>query len=284
MTSANVRDVGAADFQQSVVEESRQRPVVADFWASWCGPCLALGPVLEKLASEFQGGFLLAKIDVDANPELASQFGIRSIPNVKVFKDGRVVDEMAGALPESQVRDFLHRHCPSEADRRFESAMKQLSAGVAVRPELEAVLQLDPAHAGALVELARLLLAEGDLKGAQALLDRVPYLSPLADQAARLKEGLAFHEICAREGGPMVCTERARLNAADLQARYANGCCLAAAGRYREALEEFLAVVLRDKNYLDGTARKAMLAVFSIVGERSEMADEYRKKLAMALY
>ena len=284
MTAPNVRDVSGAEFQTAVIEESRRRPVVVDFWAKWCGPCLALGPILEKLAGEFKGSFLLAKVDVDSNPELAGQFGIRGIPNVKVFKEGRIVDEMAGALPESQVRDFLRQHCPAEADLRFEAALQRLKGGEEALSELEEVLRLDPNHAGALVETARLRLSSGDVEGARTLLERVPYLSPLADQAARIKEGLEFHEQCRKAGGPAACAEKARQEPQSPVARYANGCCMAAAGRYREALEEFLAVVLKDKGFSDGAARRGMLAIFSIVGERSDLSEEYRKKLAMALY
>ncbi|HEV8131189.1 MAG TPA: thioredoxin [Acidobacteriota bacterium] len=279
-----VQDVGTADFQQAVIEQSRKRPVVVDFWASWCGPCRMLGPILEKLAAEFQGDFLLAKVDTDANPELAQQFRIRSIPNVKVFKDGRMVDEMAGALPEAEVRDFLRRYCPSAADRKFEEGMALANRGANARAVFEEALQLDPSHGGALIELGKVLMSEGELESAARLWERVPYSSPFADQASKLKKLLQFREVCRKAGAAMASAEKAAADPEDLAARYAHGCCLAASGDYRGALQEFLHVVQRDKDFQDQAARKAMISVFAIAGERSELTEEYRKRLAMALF
>jgi putative thioredoxin len=281
-----VKDVGLEDFERSVVEESARRPVAVDFWAAWCGPCRILGPILERLAEEFGGDFLLAKVDTEAEPELAMQFGIRSIPNVKVFRDGRVVDEMVGALPEDGVRGFLRRHCPSPADRKHAEGMAELAGGRTerARSAFEAALASDPGHAGVLVELGKLAAASGDYERAAADWARVPASSPLWDQAQTLARSLEFSRECAQGGGEAACAQRASEEPANLQARFAHGCCLAARGKHRDALEEFLFVVGRDKNFNDQAARKAMLTVFSLAGERSELAEEYRKRLALVLF
>ncbi|MBI2820926.1 MAG: thioredoxin [Acidobacteria bacterium] len=279
-----IKDVGASDFQQAVVEESRRRPVVVDFWAEWCGPCRMIGPILEKLAEEFQGDFLLAKVDTDLHPALAQQFSVRSIPNVKVFRDGRIVDELVGALPESEVRSFLRRHCPSAADRKYAEATSLAARGGDAQPLLEEVLRLDAEHPAGLTELGKILASQGDIKGAAALWDRVPYLSAQGDEAEKLKQLLQFHRVCREQGGGDACAARSTADPADLEARYAHACCLAATGEYRAALENFFTIVERDKSFRDGAARKAMLAIFAISGERSSLAEEYRKRLAMALF
>jgi putative thioredoxin len=282
----HVKDVGADDFEASVLEESWKRPVVVDFWAAWCGPCRFLGPVLEKLAEEFSGAFLLAKIDTEANPDLAMRFRIQSIPNVKVFKDGELVDEFLGALPETEVRSFLRRHCPSEADRKYDDALRQLKSGrtARVRSLLTEALELDASHPGSLLELGRLEIADGNTGRALELWNRIPASSPMYDTAQRMKQALELQSTCSAGGGLEKRAEAAAAEPDNLKARYAYGCCLAAAGDYRAALEEFLFVVSRDKNFNDQAARKAMLTVFGIVGERSELAEEYRRKLALALF
>jgi putative thioredoxin len=282
----HVKDVGTDDFEASVLEESWRRPVVVDFWAAWCGPCRFLGPVLEKLADEFNGDFLLAKIDTEADPDLAMRFHIQSIPNVKVFRDGELVDEFFGALPENDVRTFLRRHCPSEADRRYDDALRQLKSGRTARARalLAEALELDSTHAGALLELGRMELDEGNAARALELWDRITASSPVYDTAQRMKQALELQATCSAGGGLEKRALAAKAEPGNLEARYAYGCCLAADGRYREALEEFLFVVSRDKNFNDQAARKAMLTVFGIVGDRSDLAEEYRKKLALALY
>jgi putative thioredoxin len=284
--NAHVKDVSQHDFQESVIEESRNRPVLVDFWASWCAPCRMLGPILEKLAAEFRGDFLLAKVDTEANFELASHFGIRSIPNVKVFKDGAVVDEMIGALPEHEVRSFIRRHCPSKADRKYTEGIRHLEEERVskARKAFEDALGLDPTHAGSAVELGKILASAGENEAAAELWDRVEPASNLWDQAQSLKRSLEFHRVCAKAGGEEKAASRAASEVANLEARYEHGCCLAARGDYRAALEEFLFVVSKDREFRDQAARKSMLTIFATVGDRSELAEEFRKKLAMVLY
>jgi putative thioredoxin len=245
-----------------------------------------LSPILENLVQEFNGAFILAKVNTDENPDLAARYGIRSIPNVMVFVDGQAVDQFIGALPESQVREFLRRYCPTEADRLVAKGVRHEET-----EELEAAAQAyrqaladDPQHAGAHLGVARVALAADHDAEALEHLAAIPSLAPEAEQAARLRDLIAFRQECHAAGGEEVCRQRLAENPNNLDARYALGSCLAAAGQYREALEEFLAIVAKDKTYRDEAARKAMLTIFGLVGERSELAEEYRNRLAWTLY
>ena len=160
----SVIDVTEQDFEQEVIERSRTTPVVVDFWAEWCAPCRALGPILEKAAAEREGNVVLAKLDTDANPSLAQAFGIQGIPAVKAFKDGRVVDEFVGVQPPANVERFFDGLVPSEADALVADGDEA---------SLRRALELDPSRADAAVPLAGLLHRRGDAEGAQALLANV---------------------------------------------------------------------------------------------------------------
>ncbi len=285
-TTTHTKDVAAGDFQASVIEESRKRPVVVDFWAPWCGPCRILGPILERLADEFEGNFLLAKVDTESNTELALRFRIQSIPNVKVFRDGELVDEFFGALPEDEVRAFLRRHCPSAADLKYDAAVTELRDGATGRALalLRETLALDPSHAAALFELGRVLLLNGKADEARAQWDRIPAGSELWEQAQTMKRVLEFEAVCRSGRSPADWAAFASAEPENLEARYGHGCCLAIEGDYRGALEEFLHVVSRDRSFNDQAARKAMLTVFTLAGERSDLSEEFRKRLAQTLF
>ena len=161
MSNTNVLEVSEQTFVAEVVERSREIPVVVDFWAAWCGPCRSLGPVLERLADEADGSWVLVKVDVDANPALASGFGIQGIPAVRAWKDGKEVAEFVGALPETQVRQWLAQLGPSAADLELEQAQSALEAGDddTAEEHLRKVLELEPAHPLARATLERLQLA-----------------------------------------------------------------------------------------------------------------------------
>ncbi len=247
-TSQHVIEVGAADFPAEVVERSRTVPVLVDFWAAWCGPCRMLGPVLERLAEEHDGAFVLAKVDTDANQELAAEYGISGIPAVKLFKDGEVVDEFVGALPERQVRAFL-------------------------RPHVAAPERPDP------LEAARALLAAGDLDGLRTAVAAIP---PSADERAAAEQLLAAADLIAEAraaGDAESLRARAAASPDDCQARYALAGHLLAAGDHRDALEQYLAIAERDRRWQKEAARKAMLVVFGLIGVRHPLADEFRGKL-----
>jgi putative thioredoxin len=284
--NAWVKNVSQETFQGEVLKASEKAPVLVDFWASWCGPCRTLGPLLESLAAEYQGRFILAKVNTEENPQLAMEFQIQSIPNCILFKDGRPVDQFVGAYPEPAIRKFLTPYCPSQAERLYATAEEELKSGESDKAQklLQRVLELEPKHAGAHLGLARLLINDKQTDEARQHLEAITLGDAEYEAASRLKEVLAFHDQCREAGGESACRQKLTSNPKDLEARLGLASCLASEGKYKESLEEFLAIVAKDKRFRDEAARKSMLAIFSLVGERSELAEEYRQRLARTLY
>jgi len=285
-----VREATAADFHELVVEASRRVPVLVDFWAGWCAPCRMLKPVLEALAREYAGRFLLVTVDTEAEPELAARHGIRSLPTVHLYRHGEVVDGFVGVQPEGAIRQLIERHLerPGNAPRR--EALAALAAG---RPEeaverLRQALALDPEHPRIPLELAEALLRAGRPAEARDVLEGLPAGRP-ADPSAeeetrRLLEQVALAEAAQIAGDPEALRARLQREPEDLEARYALGAHLFLEGRHREALEQFLEVMRRDRRFRDDGARKAMLAVFAILGEEHPLVQEYRRRMASLLY
>ncbi|MDK9704918.1 MAG: tetratricopeptide repeat protein [Sulfuritalea sp.] len=280
-------DVGAADFQEKVVDASRRAPVLVDFWAEWCAPCRVLKPVLEKLAAEYCGRFILAKVNSDQHQELAARCGVRGIPNVKAFVDGQLVDEFTGALPEAQVRAFIDRLLPSPAEPlrvAAQEARAKGEAGVAVSLLADA-LQLDPANETAQLDLAEIHIEMRDIEAARAILDA---LEPRARDASRVQALQARLKLVNAGTGADPAALKARIdaNAGDLDARLQLAHALALAHDYRPALEQLLEIVRRDRKWQDEAARKAMLDLFTLLGsdpQHEDLMREFRIQLARTL-
>jgi putative thioredoxin len=277
-------DVGDADFEAEVITRSADTPVVVDFWAPWCAPCRALGPLLEQLTAEHAGAFVLARVNVDTAPEVASALSIRSIPAVLGFRDGALVAEFVGALGEVAVRDFLTRVLPTEADRLVADARGLLDAGddQAAERLFRDALALDGRHARALVGLARMLGERGELAEARGLIDRVLPSAPVAPEAERLAARLRTKADGGGDEGTL--RERLATDPTDLSARVHLGHVLAAAERYDEALTELLTAVRQDAHFDDDAARKAMIDIFSVLGSGHSLTERYRAELAKVLY
>jgi putative thioredoxin len=279
-TSQWVIEVGDADFETAVLKRSETTPVVVDFWAPWCGPCRALGPLLERLAAEHQGAFILAKVNVDEAPAVSQAFGIQSIPAVKGFRDGMLVGEFVGAQPEATVRKLLELVLPTAADGLV--ARATTLAPEAAEAALREALELEPRHARALLELARIVAARGDTSGALQLLERVSPPSPLVGESERLAAELRMRTDGA--GDQAALRARIATDPNDLAARLDLGRTLAALGKHEDALAELLDVVRRDPHFADDGARRAMVDLFAVLGSDDPLTDRYRNELAKALF
>jgi putative thioredoxin len=278
-------DVTAATFDAEVIEASKVLPVVVDFWAPWCGPCRVLKPILEKLAGEYGGKFKLAKLNSDENQEIAAAYGVRSIPDVMAFKDGKVADHFMGAIPESQVRAFLDRLIPSASEIERARAQELREAGdlVAAVQALRKALELDAANDAARLDLAGILVELKRADEADALLAAVRPNSDWDARIATLRAAIAFARAAASGGGEQELKAKLAANPSDHEARFGLASRHAGAGRYRDALEELLEIVRRDKKWKDGEARKQILAIFNLAEKQPELVSEYRRKLAATL-
>jgi putative thioredoxin len=283
-SSSAILDVSDADFSREVIERSRERPVVVDFWAPWCGPCRALGPMLERLVAEHGGEVVLAKVNIDKAPRITARFGIAVVPTVVAIRDGQPVQQFTGLLPEAQLRQFLERLLPSEADRLSNQAAALEATDPAQAEALyrRAVAQGRP-PVTALLGLARVQIAQGKEEGVAELLEQVGNRGETGEEAERLGALLYLRRLGREYSDEAALRARLEQEPASGERRYELGCALAAAGRYPEALATLLAAVEQDRKLAD-RVREVMVKVFHVIGVRSSLADEYRDKLVRVLY
>jgi putative thioredoxin len=275
-----VREATEADFDAEVIERSHETPVLVDFWAPWCGPCRVLGPVLEELAQQMQGRFVLVKVDTDAQPRLGTRFQIRSIPAVKLYVGGKVVDAFVGAQPGGFIRKLIERHAPdpvTEAVRAAQAKAAEDPAGA--RAEVEALVADAPAHVPARLAACRLALAAGDADAARTHAEAIDPGADEAELAARYVELAELARTCADEGGPAAVAAAVEAAPEDLDARFAYGCCLAGRGDYPAALEAWLEVVKRNPKHRDRAAHRAMVTLFGILPRDDDTRDAYQRQL-----
>ncbi|MBD1553066.1 thioredoxin [Pseudomonas typographi] len=281
-------DATDADFQQLVIENSFNQPVLVDFWADWCAPCKVLMPMLEQIAQSYQGQLLLAKVNCDVEQQVVAMFGIRSLPTVVLFKDGQPVDGFAGAQPESAVRAMLEPHVAlpaPPADDPFEAAQAAFAQGQYAQAEatLKALLSEDNSHTAALILYARCLAERGELGEAQTILDAIKSDEHKAELAGA-KAQLTF---LSQAGDlPDAAELKARLaqNPSDDEAAYQLAVRQLARQQYEAALEGLLKLFVRNRAWNEGVAHKTLLQVFDLLGNEHPLVTAYRRKLFAALY
>ena len=280
------KDIQGSDFEQVVIEGSQQVPVLVDFWAPWCGPCRALTPTLDRLANEYQGKFMLVKVNSDESPELSQRYNIRSIPNVKAFVDGELVDEFLGALPESAVREFIDRLLPTPGELLRRDAVAKARAGdVAGALEILAkAAALEPRNDAIQVDRIALLFESGQVQQARAAAEQ---LSPLAAQDARARQVLARLRLADESegvGDESALEARVGSNPDDAEARLGLAKLYVKQQRYEPALDQLLEITRRDRRFGDDIGRKSVLAIFDLLGSDNEIVSRYRRQLSAALH
>jgi len=278
-------DVTETNFTQEVIEASHKTPVLIDFWATWCEPCKNLMPVLNKLADEYAGQFLLAKVEIDQEQNLATQFAVRSVPTVKMVVNGEIVNEFTGALPEAQIREFINKHIAQADDSPLQRAITAYQQGE-IEPALEKmqeILLAEPENPMVRIEFANMLMREKRFDDARDLLNSLstddknnPTALALLGQLESIDAVIDAPDIESLlqtiEQEPANCLARDQLSA-HYKLR----------GDYAAAMDQLLEIVRRDRNYNDEAGRTGLLKIFEMLGHQHELVGQYRRRLAQTL-
>ncbi|MHB1056800.1 MAG: thioredoxin [Rhodanobacter sp.] len=282
---SHVFDVDQQTFEADVLQASLTTPVLVDFWATWCEPCKTLGPMLEKLAAEYNGAFRLGKVDVDTQQELAGMFGIRSIPTVVLVKDGQVLDGFAGALPEGQLREFLSRHVqPLEAapaEPAEEAAVQETPEQAIDR--LQQAIAAEPNKPELKLDLALALMHAGQVAAAEAELAALPANLATDARAVRLRSELDLARALKDAPDAAELQGRVQADPGDWEARDQLGVRLLLEGNAEAGLEQFLAILQKARDWNDGQAKKRLLAAFATLDD-AELVGRCRRRMASLLF
>jgi putative thioredoxin len=284
--TAHVFDATTETFEAEVLQKSMQVPVLVDFWATWCGPCKTLGPILEKLAGEYHGSFVLAKVDVDKEQEIAAAFQIRSVPTVFLVKGGQIVDGFPGAVPEGQLREFLKQHGIEPIEVVDETPVAEEPAPLDPHAEVLALrkaIEAEPQKPELKLDLALALLKTGAASEAEGVLDALPANLATDDRAIRAHARLAFLAVVKDAPPTQVLDAAIAANPDDLRARHLLGAQQLLAGHSRDALEQFLEMLRRDRAYADNLPKKALIDAFRVV-EDEDLVGQYRRKMSSILF
>jgi putative thioredoxin len=284
-SSPHVFDATEQNFQADVLDASFERPILVDLWATWCGPCKTLGPLLEKVVDQFNGALRLAKIDCDKEQALAASFGVRSIPTVVLIREGQLVDAFTGALPESAIREFLARHVqpaePGEETVEATPASNETPEQAIARIQQELAAQPDKAELK--LDLAVAQMQVGNADAAETELDALPANLASDDRARRLRGQLDFAR--SLKGAPAAAELRARIerDPGDHAARDLLGVRLLIDGETAAGLDQFLHVLQADRNWNEGRAKQRLIAAFNIVDD-ADLVATYRRKMSSLLF
>ncbi|VFM98950.1 MAG: thioredoxin [Candidatus Kentron sp. G] len=286
-TSKYVFDADERNFPEIVLENSRRMPVLVDFWAAWCAPCRMLAPILEKLAEEFGGAFIVAKVDTDGQRRLAAEYSVQSLPTVKVFRNGTVVEEFLGAQPEDVIRRVLDRHVERESDRMRTQAMalhEQGNTEEAIR-HLRDALAMDPANERISPDLARLLLAQGHFTEVEALLQGLPVNRQPDADIKEIRIQLEFLRIASNAPPVTELEDRVAKAPDDCEAHYRLGARKVMTGDYETAMNHFLEIMRRDRRFREDAGRKALVDTFALIGQSDpSLVGRYRSLMSSMLY
>jgi putative thioredoxin len=284
-SSEFIIEANETNFQAAVVERSFEKPVVVDFWAEWCEPCRSLTPILERLVQARNGEVFLAKVNVDENPRLAEYFQIQSIPAVKAIKDGSLVLQFEGLLPEESLSEFLDRLAPNEIEKQAAKA-RSLEADKPAEAEAiyHQVLEKDKDHIAARLGLARLRLAAGALDEIDALLEPVPPGGENGAEADRIRSERDLRKRSTGTSNEPELRRKIEAEPENATLRFELGALLAAQKRYPDALDILLSAAELDRELARGKVKELMVQIFHIIGVRSDLADEYRSKLQRVMY
>ena len=278
----NIDETNAA---QLLIDESHKRPVVVDFWADWCEPCKVLMPLLEKIADEYQGAFLLAKVNADEQQMISQQFGVRSLPTVMVIQDGQPVDGFAGAQPEAQVREMLGKYLPKPWDgllQMAQEAMEQGNFSEALTPLRQAwedsgqLHDITLSYAHALIECLRLDEAETLLDGIR-MADQDATYEQLRAQLEIKREAAKSPEIEALE-------QKLAADPGDLDVLHSLAVQYTNAGQFKNGMEHFITILRQDLDHGDGATKRLLLDTIATLGKGDPLAAEYQRKLYSLLY
>ncbi|MFP4154178.1 MAG: thioredoxin [Halothiobacillaceae bacterium] len=284
--SANVFAVTEQQFATRVIEASREKPVVVDFWAPWCGPCQSLMPMLTAIVESYGGQVLLAKVNTDEEQNLAGQYGIRSLPTVMVFKDGRPVDQFMGVQPESEIRALINRHVTRESDLLRRKAAQVYAAGAADQALelLREANRQDPDNADVVLDIARIMGNQGAFEEASEILSALPVAMAERDDVKELKAQLrlASQAVGAPDRSELVA--RIEADPGDLEAREKLSSRLAMEGDHAGAAEQMYQIMLRDRGYNDDAGRKGLLEIFEMLGPEHPVTRQYRSRMFGLLY
>ncbi len=283
----HVFDATTESFEAEVLQKSMQTPVLVDFWATWCGPCKTLGPILEKLAAEYNGAFELAKVDVDKEQQVAAAFQIRSVPTVFLVKGGQIADGFPGVIPEGQLREFLTQHGieplpAAQTETAAEAAPVPLDPQEEVAALRQAIAEA-PDKEELKLELALALLKTGVVDEAAALLDGLPANLSTDDRAVRARARLDFARTLNNAPAADVLAARLASDGDDLAARHLLGIHHLLDGENGQALEQFLEMLRRDRTFQEGLPKKALIDAFRVI-EDEDLVGRYRRRMSSLLF
>jgi putative thioredoxin len=278
--------VTAENFATEVIEKSNQVPVLVDFWAQWCAPCKVLMPILTQLVEEYQGQFILAKLDIDEQQELATEYGIRSVPTLKLFRHGQAVEEMMGAQSETVLRQMIDRHRERPADKlRLQATALQMAGhnekAISI---LEQALEMEPNYHPLKLDLAKNLIDLQRFDEAEQLLKELPANVQAETEVNELMAHFMFSSIAAKAPSKETLETTLAKTPDDLMARYQLSARQVLEDDYEAALENLLELMRRNRKFEDDAGRKGILAVFTLLGNQGPVVSRYRGKMAALLY